>query len=240
MKSLVVIPARYDSTRLPGKPMLEMEGKTMIQRVFEQCKKSSADHVIVATDNQTIYEHVNKLDGCEAIMTGPNDSGTARVIEAVSKLNSIYDIIVNVQGDEPFISPDDIDSIINLVKKHPDKVATLVTNATMSEYTDRNVVKCILKNHTIFVDKFTREYSSLKNINYYKHIGIYGFSNSILETIGKMKDKTINEQSENLEQLRWKDNGVDFVTDFTPNSSIGIDTHSDYIEALKLLKNVKN
>lgn len=234
MKSLVVIPARYNSTRFPGKPLIDMKGKTMIQRVYEQCKKSSASTVIVTTDSKEIYEHVQDFGG-KVYMSGECETGTERVINTVLELPDQYDIIVNVQGDEPFISPEDIDSVIVGVRTSPQHIMTLVTRLSDNDKKDRNVVKCLSKTNLPYL--FTRSpiYSSVKLLGVYKHIGIYGFSNKVLETINKFKVKTINEQLENLEQLRWMDEGLRIKIAYTENQSIGIDTESDLIEALKLL-----
>lgn len=232
MKSLIVIPARYASTRFPGKPLVDMKGKTMIQRVYEQCLKSKADRVIVATDSSLIFDAVVKFGGT-ACMTKDCESGTERVYETA--LDMDYDIIVNVQGDEPFINPDDINMVINGVKKTPTKVMTLVTKLIDDERLDRNVVKCLSKGFHPFM--FTRSSVYLPHYpsGIHKHIGIYGFSYDTLETISKLTAKTPNEVADNLEQLRWLDNGINFRINYTGNRSIGIDTQKDMDDALKLI-----
>jgi len=235
--SIVVIPARYNSTRFPGKPLADMKGKSMIQRVYEQCVKSNASKVVVATDNLLIYNEVIKFGGM-VYMTKECESGTERVCEIVlgHGADIKFDIIVNVQGDEPFINPEDINKIIDMVKSNPNKIATLVTNFTKKELTDRNVVKVILDtNEYKKAAMFTRSpvYGKLKNC--FKHIGIYGFSYKMLETISALNDRTRNETIDNLEQLRWLDNGLKINTNFTEHKSIGIDTLKDLLDALKLL-----
>jgi 3-deoxy-manno-octulosonate cytidylyltransferase (CMP-KDO synthetase) len=204
----------------------------MIQRVWESCVISSSDEVVVATDNQKIYEHVSEYG--KAIITSDNcESGTERVIEASSKFPE-YDVIVNVQGDEPFIDPEDINLVITSVKSNPDKISTLITSLESGELRDRNCVKCLCDYRT--VSMFTRSpfYKFQKNV--YKHIGIYGFSRKTLETISTLSAKTLNEEADKLEQLRWMDNGLDIIASYTDNKSIGIDTIEDYNNSLKLIK----
>ena len=235
MKLLIVIPARYDSTRFPGKPLADMKGKTMIQRVYEQCLKADADRVIVATDSSLVFDAVVKFGGT-ACMTKQCESGTERVCQTVLSLNEKYDIIVNVQGDEPFIEPEDINRVIDMIQARPDSVATLVSKLESKEKLDRNVVKALLDIESFRkVSMFTRSpiYGKLKNS--FKHIGIYAFSYDTLETISNLKDKTLNESIDNLEQLRWLDNGVKINAGHTKHQSIGIDTRNDLFEALKLL-----
>lgn len=232
MKSLVVIPARYNSTRLPGKPLLDIKGKTMIQRVWELCVLSNSDEVVVATDNQSIYEHVSQYG--KVVMTSDScESGTERVIEASLKFSE-YDIIINVQGDEPFIEPEDINLTILSVKSNPDKISTLITGLNQDEARDRNCVKCICDYRT--VSAFTRSPFYMHQKNVYKHIGVYGFSRKILETISTLNTKTLNEKEDRLEQLRWMDNEIGMIASYTRNKSIGIDTLDDYYNSLKLIK----
>lgn len=232
MKSLIVIPARYNSTRLPGKPLLDIGGKTMIQRVWEQCVLSDSDEVVIATDNQLIYDSASKY--AKVVMTSPDcESGTERLIEAYQKINT-YGIIINVQGDEPFIDPEDINLVINSVKQNPDKISTLVTNLSEDDMLNRNCVKCICSYKEVCM--FTRSPIYGFHHGAHKHIGIYGFSKKILETISTLSTKTINEETDKLEQLRWLDNGLRMIVSYTPNQSIGIDTEEDYINSLKLLK----
>lgn len=231
MKSLVVIPSRYKSTRFPGKPLADINGKPMVQLVWESCINSDADEVVVATDSKEIYDKVSEFG--KAVMTSErHSSGTERVAEA-SKLFPEYDIIINVQGDEPFINHEDINELIRSVKSNHNGVSTFVTYLSEEEGLDRNVVKCLAKYNRAMM--FTRSpiYNQLKSV--YKHIGIYGFRKSTLETISHLKDKTKNEIAENLEQLRWLDNNIEISVTFTPNSSIGIDTPEDLEKALKLI-----
>lgn len=234
MKSLIIIPARFNSTRFPGKPLIDLKGKTMIQRVWESCKKSNATEVLVATDNDKIYNEVLKFG--KVVMTSEDcNSGTERVIEA--SLNfSEYDIIINVQGDEPFIDHNDINKLIKSIQKNPKYIHTFITKLSRSEFRDRNVVKCIVKDKKIVM--FTRSsiYDNFDSI--FKHIGIYGFSKKIIKKISNLKIKTENELNENLEQLRWMDNDFEMYSLYTPKHSIGIDVPNDYKNALNFLNKI--
>jgi 3-deoxy-manno-octulosonate cytidylyltransferase (CMP-KDO synthetase) len=204
----------------------------MIQRVWESCVLSTSDEVVVATDNQKIYEHVSEYG--KAIITSDScESGTERVIEASLKFPE-YDIIINVQGDEPFIDPEDINLVITSVKSNPDKISTLITNLDNIEARDRNCVKCVCDYKTVCM--FTRSPLYYSNKAVYKHVGIYGFSKKNLETISALSTKTLNEESDKLEQLRWMDNGLGIIASYTRNKSIGIDTLDDYYNSLKLIK----
>jgi len=232
MKSLIVIPARYNSTRLPGKPLLDIGGKSMIQRVWEACVLSNADEVIIATDNREIFDNVSEY--AKVVMTSNRcESGTERVIEAALMFPE-YDTIINVQGDEPFVDPEDIDIVINQVQTIPSKISTLITNLEQHEAQDRNCVKCVCDYKTVCM--FTRSPLYFSNKTVYKHIGIYGFSRKNLETISTLSTKTLNEESDKLEQLRWMDNGLGIIASYTRNKSIGIDTLDDYYNSLKLIK----
>tara|TARA_Y100000389_G_scaffold204996_1_gene261766 strand:+ start:773 stop:1471 length:699 start_codon:yes stop_codon:yes gene_type:complete len=232
MKSLIIIPARYNSSRFPGKPLADINGKTMIERVYSACLQSSADDVVVATENEEIYNEVTRYG--KAVYTSADcQTGTERVIEAFENISgNDYDIIVNIQGDEPFILPEDIDSLISNANQYGD-ISTLVTSLNESESTDRNVVKCISDYTNACM--FTRSPLYRPSKIVYKHIGTYAFRRESLEKIKSLNLKTTNEVAESLEQLRWLDNGININIRYTPNSSISIDTPEDLQKALELL-----
>ncbi len=232
MKSLIIIPARYNSSRFPGKPLVDIKGKTMIERVYSACLQSSADDVVVATENKEIYDEVTRYG--KAVYTSADcQTGTERVIEAFENISdNHYDIIVNIQGDEPFILPEDIDSLI-LYAGYYDGVSTLVTILKENESTDRNVVKCVADYTTACM--FTRSPLYRPSKIVYKHIGAYAFRREALNKIKSLGNKTANEEAESLEQLRWLDNGININIRYTSNSSIGIDTPEDLQKALELL-----
>ena len=231
MKVLIIIPARYGSTRLPGKPLRAIGKMSMIERVYRQCEKTNATSITVATEDDIIEHEVTGFKGI-CIKTKKCDSGTERVIE-VMKEYSDYDVYINVQGDEPFIDPEDINKVIDLVKEDPSKVATLVTDLEEHELMDRNTVKAITyEDEKRSLLMFTRSPLMTQNQHIMKHVGIYGFSKEVLGIISTLKAKTINEVEDNLEQLRWADEGLKFNIDHTKNPSIGIDTPEDLQRAL--------
>lgn len=233
MKSVIIIPARLDSTRLPGKPLADINGKPMIQWVYEACKKSDVEDVFVATDSVKVYDNVIQFGG-SAIMTGVCKTGTERVIEAVDKLLSEYEFIINVQGDEPTINPNDINAILSLLKKEPQSVATLVSKISKVERSDRNVVKAFTQGHQIVM--FTRSPLYSDSPYFFRHLGTYGFSNVTLNKIKQLTSESENEKAESLEQLRWTDSNISFTYSITESSFKGIDTSDDLIKVRNLLK----
>ena len=226
-KVIAIIPARWASTRLPGKPLADINGKTMIQWVYEAVKKSDADKVIVATDHIDILNEVIRFGG-EGIMTSTkHQTGTERVLEAYQHYKDDYKYVINIQGDEPIINETDINILINVTKKNPFAISTLVGTLTESQAKDRNSVKALLDNNKIIM--FTRSPVFTTNSLYVKrHIGIYGFSKVMTEKIDKnIMIETSNEIVENLEQIRWGDNGIDFSYARAAGLYKGIDTQKD-------------
>jgi 3-deoxy-manno-octulosonate cytidylyltransferase (CMP-KDO synthetase) len=230
MKVTVIIPARFKSTRLPGKPLAMIGDKPMIQHTWERACQSNADEVIIATDSRLISEVAENF-GAKVIATTECETGTERVIQAHRSINS--DIIINVQGDEPFINPSDIDLIIKLIKANPNSVATLKTDLIENESIDPNAVK-ILTNHMGIAVMFTRSNVYDKNNFIFKHIGIYGYSKETLNRISKLKPSE-NSINNSLEQLTWMDNGIQVVSEFTEYKSFGIDTPEDLERANKFI-----
>tara|TARA_B110000116_G_scaffold156106_1_gene135101 strand:- start:188 stop:907 length:720 start_codon:yes stop_codon:yes gene_type:complete len=226
MRSLVIIPARFNSTRFPGKPLININGKTMIQRVYEQVKKcQEATDVIIATDNTKIYNHIKSFNG-SVIMTLKNHiSGTDRCNEVVKKINKKYDVIINVQGDEPIINPQQITKIINCFQNSSTEIVTLAKkNPSTKMIKDPNTVK-VNFNENMIATSFYRTQENPKNPGY-KHIGIYGFKSEVLSQICKLPASE-NEVKFNLEQLRWLDNGYQIKITKTDFDSIAIDTKED-------------
>jgi len=225
-KVIAIIPARWGSTRLPGKPLADINGKTMIQWVYEAVQKSKADKVIVATDNALIIEAVNDFGG-EAILTDANHlTGTDRILEAYQKYKDEYDLVINVQGDEPIINENDINNLISVLKNNPFKIATLIGAITPEQSKDRNTVKAIIEDQGIIM--FTRSPLFENSLFVKRHIGIYGFSKAMTNKINKNKMiETSNELAENLEQIRWADNGICFSYARAAGLYKGIDTQKD-------------
>jgi len=234
MKKIVgVIPARYDSTRFPGKPLVDINGKSMIQRVFEQASKVKAlTDVVVATDDKRIFDHVNTFG--QAIMTASNhESGTDRCAEISS---SEYDIVINIQGDEPFIYPEQIEELIACFDEGTTQIATLVKQFEVEdELFDSNRVKVVLNKNSEAIYFSRNPIPFLRGVDkgnwlahqpYYKHVGIYGYKTDILKEITKLPVSLL-EKSEGLEQLRWIENGFKIKVNTTTYESPCIDTPED-------------
>lgn len=233
---LGVIPARYASTRFPAKPLADIGGKTMIQRVYEQAKKCHAlSHVVVATDHEEIEQCVNSFGGNVCITQSTHQSGTDRCFEALSLQDKTYDYVINIQGDEPFINPKQILELADLLDGNVE-LATLVKSIDKeADLYNPNVVKAIFdKDHkAIYFSRSPIPYNrqAVKNewllaTNYYKHIGIYAYRADILGKITQLELSTL-EKAESLEQLRWIENGFAIKVAITDFQSIGIDTPED-------------
>ena len=225
-KVIAIIPARWGSTRLPGKPLADINGKPMIQWVYEAVEKSKVDKVIVATDNALIIEAVNDFGG-EAVLTNVNHvTGTDRVLEAYKRYKDDYDFVINVQGDEPIINENDINNIVDQLKNRNSPIVTLIGQITPKQCKDRNTVKAIVEDSKIAM--FTRSPLYISSNNVKRHIGIYGFTKSIISKICRSKmSQTENEITENLEQLRWCDNNIKIGYSFAAGLYKGIDTQED-------------
>jgi 3-deoxy-manno-octulosonate cytidylyltransferase (CMP-KDO synthetase) len=243
MKILGVIPARYASSRFPGKPLVVIDGVTMIRRVYEQALKcSSLDRVIVATDNEAIRNHV-ALFGGNVVMTGEHHaSGTERCHEVVEKLSregETFDCVINIQGDEPFIDPGQINQVAECFSDPKVELATLIRKVTaIEELTSPNVVKVVVdKNGTALLFsrsaipfiRGTEPSGWLAAATFYKHIGIYGYRTRTLGEIVALPPSPL-EIAESLEQLRWLENGYRIQTQVTEYESVAIDTPSDLLK----------
>ncbi len=240
MKVLGIIPARYDSSRFPGKPLAIIQGKPMIQHVFEQAQKADQlDEVIVATDDSRIEKTVNDFGGKVMMTKSSHSSGTERCAEVQHLLKdsgSLFDVIINIQGDEPFIDPKQINLVAASFKGEDVHIATLAKKIdNQKELFDANVVKVIsnLNGNAIYFSRQTIPYvrgqkteNWLQLFNYYKHIGIYGYQSVILEKIIELRT-TYLEESENLEQLRWIENGYTIKVIETDIESYGVDVPED-------------
>ncbi len=248
MNILGVIPARYASTRFPGKPLTIINGKTMIQRVYEQALKSEmlAD-VIVATDDKRIYDAVLSFEG-KAIMTSTeHNSGTDRCNEVVQNIDNEFDAIVNIQGDEPFINPEQINQIASIIAMDGSQIASLCKPIKDSEELfDENVVKVVFDNdynalyfsrQTIpFLRKADKDAEKWMNVRtFYKHIGIYAYRVDVIKKIASLPQSGL-EIAECLEQLRWIENSYKIKMGITEFESYSIDTPQDVEKCLKFFK----
>ena len=228
-QALIVIPARYGSTRFPGKPLEMISGKSLIQRVFEQCKQVIDADVVIATDDLRIFEQC-AFFGANAIMTQEHPSGTDRVAEAVSKLSSHYQYVINVQGDEPFIDPQVFAPLIQAFENPTVEIATLYhTMDEEKEIPQPSIIKVCkdINQDALF---FSRSIIPYKRepipVAYFKHVGIYAFLPEVLKKLVKLPSSEI-EKAESLEQLRWMYNGYKIRMVETKYTSVSIDTPED-------------
>lgn len=241
-----IIPARYASTRFPGKPLIDIAGKTMIQRVYEQAAKCPAlSKVIVATDDNRIEEAVKKFGG-EVCLTSPDHpSGTDRCAEVVEKLGLKCDAVINIQGDEPFIDPQQINLVAQCFDDDRTQLATLIKKITQPEVLfnanspkvtiDRNGFAIYFSRHPIPYVRGNEERSWLGLHVFYQHIGIYGYQREVLKEITKLQPSPL-EKAESLEQLRWIENGFRIKTAVTTIDTLAIDTPDDLARILHQLK----
>lgn len=250
MKYIGIIPARYASTRFPGKPLAELGGKIMIRRVYEQASKV-LDDVWVATDDERIYNAVKAFGG-RAVMTSPDHkSGTDRIREAADKIAGGADIIVNIQGDEPFIRPEQLETLKNCFDDPATDIATLVVPFKKEDGTNAlenaNSPKVVLdkNNNALYFSRSIIPYRRnidkqewLEGHTYYKHIGLYAYRANVLREITQIERSPL-EKAESLEQLRWLENGYKIKVGLTKTETIGIDTPADLLKAEEFLKTLK-
>lgn len=236
MKILGIIPARYASTRFPGKPLVQINGKSMIQRVYEQAKKAKGlTEVIVATDDERIAQEVKGFGGDFLITSDQHQSGTDRCAEVVDILQG-FDVVINIQGDEPYIDPIQIELLISCFEDQSVGLATLIKKInTEEELFNVNIPKVLIdKNQqAIYFSRQTIPYLRgieqtqwLEKYQYYKHIGIYGYTSNVLKEITRLPPSSL-ELAESLEQLRWIENGYDIQTRVTEIETISIDSPED-------------
>ncbi len=249
MKFIGIIPARYASTRFPAKPLAMLGGKTVIERVYRQVE-GVLDHVVVATDDERILKAVKAFGG-EAVMTSvDHKSGTDRVHEAFAKAGKGYDVVVNIQGDEPFIHAQQLESIRQCFADSTIDIATLVKPFTPNDGFEAlenvNSPKVVVNNkmEALYFSRsiipFTRGKEKeewLKGHTYYKHIGLYAYRANVLKEITSLPQSSL-EIAESLEQLRWLENGYKIKVGISEIETIGIDTPEDLQRAEEfLLKN---
>ncbi len=245
MKVLGIIPARYASTRFPGKPLVDIKGKSMIQRVFEQASAcSQLQQVVVATDDERIFKHVKDFGG-NVVMTNPgHPSGTDRCFEALQKTDGEFDVAVNIQGDEPFIEPDQISKVISCFEQADTQIATLVrVISDANELHNPNQVKAVIgtNKRALYFSRQALPYLKGVELNewpqqhtYYGHIGLYAYRTKALAEITTLEPSEL-EKAESLEQLRWLENGYTIQVEITDKAAIGIDTPEDLERLLPLL-----
>ncbi len=243
LRFVAIIPARYASTRFPGKPLVDIGGKTMIQRVYDQVSKV-LDDVYVATDDQRIFDNVRSFGGKVIMTSDAHRSGTDRCYEAFTKLDDWFDVVINVQGDEPFIQPEQIEALKNCFADEETQIATLVKKITERDGVEvlfnPNSPKVVIdkQNNALYFSRSPIPYkrgSDEKNWiaehDYYKHVGVYAYRSEVLSQIVQMPPSKL-ELAESLEQLRWLENGLKIKAGFTEVETVGIDTPED-LEKIK-------
>lgn len=246
MKVLGIIPARYASTRLPGKPLVDINGKTMIRHVYERVKQV-LDFVIVATDDVRITDEVAGFGGNWVITSENHQSGTDRCAEAVAiyekQTGENFDVVINIQGDEPFIKIEQLQQVISCFNEFGTEIATLIKR--IDDFVDVfnvNKPKVVInkdkeaiyfsRSPIPYIRNFDKE-NWLENHTFYKHIGIYGYRKDILLKITKLKQSTL-EIAESLEQNRWIENSYKIKTEITEHESISIDTFDDLSKIINI------
>lgn len=246
-RAVAIIPARYASTRFPGKPLAMLDGRMVIERVYRQAK-SQFEYIFVATDDERIYRAVEAFGG-RAVMTGSNHrSGTDRCFEAYQKSGVVADVVINIQGDEPFVHQTQLSTLLQLFDCGDTEIATLVKpfskDATFEQLSNPNSPKVIIdsQNNALYFSRSVVPY--LRGVDteewalhhtYYKHIGLYGYRTDVLEQITKLQPSAL-ERAESLEQLRWLSAGYNIKVGYTDIETIGIDTPSDLVAAENFLK----
>jgi 3-deoxy-manno-octulosonate cytidylyltransferase (CMP-KDO synthetase) len=250
MNIVGIIPARFASTRFPGKPLALIQGKPMIQHVYEQSVRANTlSEVYVATDDLRIENAVKKFNGRVIMTSAKHKSGTDRCMEALEKLENegkSFDVLVNIQGDEPFIHSEQINSVTSSFHDKDVVIATLAKKiGTNAELFNPNVTKvifdfngnaiCFSRHPIPFIKNLERD-KWLMNYNFYKHIGIYAYRTKTLRNITRLGISPL-ENAESLEQLRWIENGYKIHIEVTDLESIAVDTPEDL---LKFLNNPLN
>ena len=239
-KTAIIIPARYGSSRLEGKPLLKVAGKPVIQWVYEKAQQSkAADLIIVATDDQRIYDCVINFGGVAEMTSKTHQCGSDRIMEVVLRHPEIS-YICNLQGDEPLIEPESIDNVIKNVK-YDDlaDISTLIREITPQEAQNPNLVKCVVDKNgfALYFSRSKIPYERNEDIaTFYGHLGIYGYKRKALETMTKLPQTPL-EKTESLEQLRALENGMKIktsVVDFVP---VGIDTKDDLEKFRQIVEN---
>ena len=245
MKFIGLIPARYASTRFPGKPLALLAGKPVIQHVYEQAAKV-LDAVYVATDDERIYNKVTEFGGKAVMTSTEHHSGTDRIEEALEKVGGDFDVVVNIQGDEPFIAQSQIETLCHCFEDEATQIATLgkpfecikavenpnspkivVDNRGYAMYFSRSIIP--------FVRGVERQ-EWLKKYPFLKHLGIYAYRTEVLKAITRLPQSSL-ELAESLEQLRWLENGYRIKVGITNVETVGIDTPEDLQRAEDFIRN---
>jgi 3-deoxy-manno-octulosonate cytidylyltransferase (CMP-KDO synthetase) len=235
MKFIAIIPARYASTRFPGKPLAMLGGKTVIQRVYEQAT-AILDEAYVATDDERIYQAVESFGGKAIITRADHKSGTDRLEEAATKIDTNADVIINIQGDEPFIQTSQIETLMHLFDDPTTQIGTLgkpfesieaVNNPNSPKIVcDRRGFALYFSRSTIPYVRGAEPTTWLEHFPYLKHLGVYAYRREVLHEVTQLPQSSL-EKAESLEQLRWLENGYRIKVGITEVETVGIDTPDD-------------
>ena len=250
MKTIGIIPARYASTRFPAKPLAILGGKTVIQRVYEQVS-GVLDEALVATDDERIFRAVESFGGKVCMTSTSHRSGTDRIREAYENLGEHYDVVVNIQGDEPFIQPSQIQTVVSCFQDSATQIATLVKPFTETDgwealanpnspkvVVDSNMRALYFSRSVIPYLRGVEQSQWLSRHIFYKHIGLYAYRSDTLLEITRLEQSSL-ELAESLEQLRWLQNGYVIKVGISDIETIGIDTPEDLLRAEEFLKRIK-
>lgn len=250
MKTIGIIPARYASTRFPAKPLAVLGGKPVIQRVYEQVS-GVLDDVLVATDDERIFRAVESFGGKVCMTSASHRSGTDRIREAYESLGQPFDVVVNIQGDEPFIQASQIRTVVSCFDDPTTQIATLVKPFTPADGSaalfNVNSPKVVVDNemHALYFSRSVIPYLRgipqeewLSRHTFYKHIGLYAYRSDTLLEITRLPQSSL-ELAESLEQLRWLQNGYVIKVGVSDVETIGIDTPEDLARAEEFLKQLK-
>jgi 3-deoxy-manno-octulosonate cytidylyltransferase (CMP-KDO synthetase) len=244
MKILGIIPARYASTRFPGKPLIDILGKSMLQRVYEQAGKCKLlTELVVATDDERIKTHAASF-GANVVMTKEeHPSGTDRCFEALLNTRKEFDYVINIQGDEPFIDPGQIDLLAGLCDGNTELATLMIKCNSHDVLFDKGEVKITLnsENEALYFSRMVipfikgvEEKDWHKHFNYYRHVGMYAYRTDILKKVTQLQPSSL-EKAESLEQLRWLENGFRIKCAETLHDSHCIDTPEDIEKVIKLM-----
>jgi 3-deoxy-manno-octulosonate cytidylyltransferase (CMP-KDO synthetase) len=236
MKTLGIIPARFGSSRFPGKPLIDILGKPMVIRVYDNALQSQMlDEVIIATDDERILEVAKKWNANARMTAASHQSGTDRCAEIAAIMNQ-YDYVLNIQGDEPFVNPIEIDEFLKFIKNHQPDIASLKAPLfSLDDIHNTSVVKvvCDRDQNALYFSRAPIPFNNSGQANYFKHLGLYAFKLPILLKLSKLQPGFL-EQTESLEQLRWLENGYKIMLMTTNQESFAIDTPED----LEKIKNI--
>lgn len=244
-KYIGIIPARYSSSRFPGKPLACLGGKPVIEWVYEEAQKTLAE-VWVATDDSRIYNAVTAFGGKVVMTRSDHKSGTDRIAEAVSIIGSDADVVVNIQGDEPFIRRSQIETVCQCFDDPMTQIATIGKHfCSMEEVENPNSPKIIVDNNGYallftrsvvpYVRGVAQKEEWISHYPYLKHLGLYAYRREVLQQITRLPQSSL-EKAESLEQLRWLQNGYKIKVGITDVETIGIDTPEDLIRAEEFLR----